>query len=256
MLIFSTMKIKYFISNHPTTAILIILFLIGYSSCKKPGYTFEDFDAANIALINVWNNEDMPPLKFSLDTSNPLHNGNVNFGRQLGYQVVYAGNRTLKFNYSDDGSSVFEKAMNLESKKIYSLFLTGTKDSPELVSVEDDVANEPPAGKYRIRIANMVTDAGAKYALYAAKVGETIDDAQMLVNPTPVKTVSDFAEYSSNVNPEQRFRLWAVDSGRDTLLFDNILFSGQKAYTYTIGGGKDEGQKSTSIYSFVNVLPF
>ncbi|MCC7524439.1 MAG: hypothetical protein IT250_06430, partial [Chitinophagaceae bacterium] len=124
------------------------------------------------------------------------------------------------------------------------------------VTVEDNVVAEPPVGKYWIRVANMVTDPGSQYALYAAKVGQTLGDAQVLVSPTPVKTVSAFAELASTPDPTQRFRLWAIDSGRDTLLFDNILFSSQKAYTYTIGGGKNEGRKSTSIYSFVNVLPF
>lgn len=250
------MKIKHDIYNCRITLVVIILVLSGFISCKKPGVTYEDFEAANIALMNVWNNEDAPQLKFSLDTSKALHAGNVTFGRQLTYQVVYAGNRTMKFKSATDGNPVFEKPLNLESKKIYSLFLTGTKSSPEVITVEDNVVTEPPVGKYRIRVANMVTDPGAQYALYAAKVGQTLDDAQVLVNATPVKTVSAFAELASNANPQQRFRLWAIDTGRDTLLFDNILFSSQKAYTYTIGGGKNEGRKSTSIYSFVNVLPF
>lgn len=107
-----------------------------------------------------------------------------------------------------------------------------------------------------IRVANMVTDPGSQYALYAAQVGQTLNDAQQLVSSTPVKTVSAFAEFASSPNVEQRFRLWAIDSGRDTLLFDNILLSSQKAYTYTIGGGKNDGRKSTSIYSFLNVLPY
>ena len=243
------MKIKHYIYNCRIAVVVIILVLSGFVSCKKPGVTYEDFEAANIAVMNVWNNEDAPQLKFSLDTSKALHTGNVTFGRQLTYQVVYAGNRTMKFKSATDGKPVFEKPLNLESKKIYSLFLTGTKSSPEVVTVEDNVVTEPPVGKYWIRVANMVTDPGARYALYAAKVGQTLGDAQVLVSPTPAKTVSAFAELASNVKPEQRFRLWAIDSGRDTLLFDNILFSSQKAYTYTIGGG-------TSIYSFVNVLPF
>ncbi|HRP33967.1 MAG TPA: hypothetical protein PKV73_18845 [Agriterribacter sp.] len=81
-------------------------------------------------------------------------------------------------------------------------------------------------------------------------------EVQQLVNSTPVKTVSAFAEFASSPNVEQRFRLWAIDSGRDTLLFDNRLLSSQKVYTYTIGGGKNEGSTSSSNYSFVNVLPF
>lgn len=250
------MKINHYNHNCQITVVAIILVLSGFMSCKKPGITYEDFQAANIALVSVWNNEDAPPLKFSLDTSNALHAGNITFGRQLGYQVVYAGNRSLKFKSALDGSPVFEKPMNLESKKIYSLFLTGTQDSPEVVSVEDDVATEPPVGKYWVRIANMVTDPGAQYTLYAAEVGKELEDARVLVNATPEKTVSAFAEQSSSVNPEQRFQLWAIDSGKDTLFFDNILLSSQKAYTYTIGGGKNEGRQSTSAYSFVNVLPF
>lgn len=250
------MKIRYYLSDYRIVVVVVFLVFFGFISCKKPGVTYEDFESANIAVMNVWNNEDAPVLKFSLDTSKALHTGNVTFGRQLTYQVVYAGNRTMKFKLAADGNSVFEKPLNLESKKIYSLFLTGTKSSPDVVAVEDNVVAEPPVGKYWIRVANMVTDPGSQYALYAAQVGRTLNDAQQLVSSTPVKTVSAFAEFASSPNVEQRFRLWAIDSGRDTLLFDNILLSSQKAYTYTIGGGKNDGRKSTSIYSFLNVLPY
>lgn len=251
------MKFKQLITYTSRITVSVFMLLVtGLISCKKPGITYEDFEAANIAVLNVWNNEDAPQLTFSLDTSKALHGGNVSYGRQLGYYVIYAGNRTMKIKGVNDGSSILEKPLNLESKKIYSMFLTGTKKSPEVVMVEDNVAVESPVGKYRIRVANMVTDPGSQYALYAAEVGQTLDNAQVLVNPTPVKTVSDFAEFASNANPQQRFRLWMIDSGRDTLLFDNILLSSQKAYTYTIGGSKNEGLKKTSVHSFVNGLTY
>lgn len=250
------MKSKKLTYTFRITVSVIIVLAIGLISCKKPGITYEDFEAANIAVLNVWNNEDAPRLAFSLDTSRALHAGNVSYGRQFGYYVIYAGNRTMKIKDVNDGSSILEKPLNLESKKIYSLFLTGTKSSPEVVMVEDNIAAEPSVGKYWIRVANMVTDPGSQYALYAAKVGQTLDDAQVLVNPTPVRTVSDFAEFSSDANPQQRFRLWAIDSGRDTLLFDNILFSSQKAYTYTVSGSKNEGLKNTSVHSFTNGLAY
>lgn len=234
----------------------MFLLIAAFIACKKPEITNEDFLAANIAVMNVWNNEDQPNLNFSVDASKKLHFGVVNYQRQLDYLVVNAGNRTAKFVNNSDGSTVYEKPVNLESKKIYSLFLTGTKNAPDVVFVEDDVATEPAAGKYRIRVANMVTDAGSQYELFAAKEGQTLAQAQKLVSSTAGKAVSAFTEYASDPNPEQRFSVWAINAGKDTILATRILFTSQRAYTFTLSGGKNEGLKTTSINNFINVLPF
>lgn len=250
------MKNKNLFYNYIKGAAIAALLVSAFVSCKKPEITSENFLAANIAVMNAWNNEDQPDLNFSIDTSKKLHFGVVNYGRQLDYLVVNAGNRTVKFVNTNDGSTAFENPVNLESKKIYSLFLTGTKIAPDVVFVEDDVATEPAVGKYRIRIANMVTDAGSQYELFAAKDGQALALAQKLVSSTTGKSVSAFAEYASGPNPEQRFSVWAINAGKDTLQADRVLLTSQKAYTFTISGGKTEGLKTTSLNSFTNVLPF
>lgn len=250
------MKNKFLSYNRLKGAVIVMLLISGIVSCKKPGITSENFQASNIAVMNAWNNEDEPELDFSIDTSKKLHFGTVYYGRQLDYLVVYAGTRTAKFIDDNDGSTVLEKSINLESKKIYSLFLTGTKSSPETVFVEDDVANEPPAGKYRVRVANMVTDAGSSYELRVAKDGQPLASAQTLVGATQPKTVSGFKEFSSDANPEQRFMVWVISPNKDTLSVNRVLLTSQKAYTFTISGGKNGGIGLTSLNSFVNVLPY
>lgn len=250
------MKNKYHLNNRIKGAIVAILLISGLISCKKTGITSENFQASNIAVMNSWNNEDLPDLDFSIDTSKRLHDGTMYFERQLDYRVVYSGSRTAKFKNDADGSSVLEKPINLESKKIYSLFLTGTKNAPEAVFVEDDVATEPAAGKYRIRIANMVTDAGSNYELRVAKDGQPLASAQKLVDATAPKAVSVFKEFSSDPDPVQRFRVWAVSPGKDTIMTEHILLTSQRAYTFTISGGKDAGLHYTTLNSYINVLPY
>ncbi len=243
-------------NKYPAVIAVMTLLISGLLSCKKNEITFENFQAANIAVMNAWNNEDEPELNFSLDTSKTLHYGTMYYGRQLDYLVVYSGNRTMKFKKSDDGSTVLEKPVNLESKKIYSIFLTGTKSSPDAVIVEDDVASEPAAGKYRIRVANMVTDAGSNYEFRVAKDGQPLSSAQKLVNATAPKGVSAFVEYSSDPNPEQRYQVWAIAPGVDTLTANRILLTSQRAYTFTMSGGKNSGLNRTELSVFINVLPY
>lgn len=250
------MKNNFLQYNQKIRMGFLILLLAGIVSCKKNSITSENFQAANITVVNAWNNEDMPELKFSLDTSKTLHNGTMFYGRQLDYLVVYAGNRTAKFKKDDDGSTVIEKAVNLESKKIYSLFLTGTKASPDAVIVEDDVATEPAVGKYRIRTANMVTDAGSNYELWVAKQGQPLSSAQKLVDATASKAVSAFKDYSSDPDPVQRYQVWAIAPGVDTVTVSSVLLTSQKAYTFTVSGGKNSGILQTSLSTFTNVLPF
>lgn len=250
------MKNNFLRYNQKISIGFLMLLLAGTVSCKKNGITSENFQAANITVLNAWNNEEMPELKFSLDTSKTLHNGTIYYSRQLDYLVVYTGNRVVKFKNAGDGSPVLETSVNLESKKIYSLFFTGTKAAPEAVIVEDDIASEPPAGKYKIRVANMVTDAGSQYELFAAKEGQTLAQAQKLVSSTTGKAVSAFTEYASDPNPEQRFSVWAINAGKDTMLATRVLFTSQRAYTFTLSGGKNEGLKTTSINTYTNVLPF
>lgn len=250
------MKNNYLFYKHNIGAVAVVLLLSGIVSCKKPVITYEHFESANIAVMNAWNNEDMPDLNFSIDTSKKLHDGAIYYTRQLDYLVVFAGNRTAKFKNAEDGNTVLEKQINLASKKIYSLFLTGTKSAPDAVFVEDDVANEPAIGKYRIRVANMVTDVGSNYELRVAREGQTLADAQKLVDATSPKTVSGFKDYSSDPNPEQRFQLWAISAGKDTILADRVLLTSQRAYTFTISGGKDDGLHQTSLNSYINVLPY
>lgn len=250
------MKNNCFVFYRMKGTLVIALLVFGMISCEKIEITSENFQAANITVMNAWNNEDFPDVNFSIDTSKKLHFGSMYYERQLDYLVVYAGNRTAKFKNDGNGSTVLEKQVDLESKKIYSLFLTGIKTAPEAILVEDDVATEPPVGKYRIRVANMVTDAGSNYELRVAKEGQTLVDAVSLVDATLPKSVSVFKEYSCDPNPEQRYQVWAISAGKDTIRSNRILLASQKAYTFTINGGKDGGVGYTDLNIFTNVLPF
>lgn len=237
--------------------IFLLIMQICFTSCKKSeGPTYENFTSANITVLNAWNNEDDPELTFHLDTSKRLHTGTIQYGRQLSpYMIVYAGNREAKFKINGTDNVVLKKNLNLESKKIYSLFLTGSKAAPELISVEDNVAQEPAAGKYWVRLANMTTD-GDQYELRFAKDGQALTNAVNLITAVGTKNVSLFKESNADANPTQRYTVWAIAPGIDTVTFDRVVLASQKAYTFTIAGSENTGFKSTNGFTFTNVLPY
>lgn len=125
------------------------------NGCKKPGDTFEDFEASNLRVVNA-----MPGptnVRFFLDTFKLTLTGTLNYGAISSptYYVVKSGTRTAKFAATD---AVFaEKSIQLDPQKAYTLFLAGTQQSPEYFFTTDDLT-EAAADKAKIRLANLGID--------------------------------------------------------------------------------------------------
>ena len=122
------------------------------NGCKKPGDTFEDFEASSLRVVNA-----MPGptnVRFFLDTFKLTLTGTLNYGviSSPAYYVVKSGTRTAKFAATDE---VFaEKSIQLDPQKAYTLFLAGTQQSPEYFFTTDDLT-EAAADKAKIRLANL-----------------------------------------------------------------------------------------------------
>lgn len=227
---------KFFKKCKVTLIVLVTLSAIAFTGCKKPGITYETFDASNVAVIDYWNDGDDIKLDFSLDQSKKLHTGQLSIGRVLNYLTLNSGKRKANFINSNDSSSVYSTDIDLVSKKVYSLFLTGTKGHPESVFVEDDVAAEVPADNYRLRVANMNTNASGKFNVLIADKDAPLSSAVSLENAVGYKTVTAFKQFN-----EVRYKyydIWAVNPGVDTLVNRNILLVGGRSYSITLYGQK------------------
>lgn len=230
------MSIKCFKNLKVALTVLATLGIITFTGCKKPGITFENFDASNVAVFDYWNDGEDILLDFSLDHSKKLHTGQLRIGRQLDYLTVNSGKRKANFINSDDSSSVYSTDIDLVSKKVYSLFLTGTRDHPELVFVEDDIATEVPADNYRLRVANMNTDASGKFNVLITDKDAPLSTAVSLESGVGYKAVTSFKQFN-----EVRFKrhdIWAINPGVDTLVNRNILLVGGRSYSITLYGQK------------------
>lgn len=231
------MSIKYLKKMKVVLAVLATLSIITITGCEKPGITSENFEASNVAVFDYWNDGDDTRLDFSLDQSKKLHTGQLTIGRRLDYLVVNSGKRKAFFINSEDSSSVYSTDIELVSKKVYSLFLTGTMDHPESVLVEDDVVAEVPADNYRLRVANMNTEAAGKFNVLIADKDAPLSTAVSLESAVGYKTVTAFKQF--NEVRYKRYDIWAINPGVDTLINRNTLLVGGRSYSITLYGQKD-----------------
>lgn len=222
-------------------------------SCEKPGVTYENFEASNVAVYDFWNDGENSNLAFSIDTSNTLHDGSLTFGRILDYLIVYSGTRSAKFVNKDDNSTVNTTSVSLENKKVYSLFLAGTKSSPETILVEDNIAQNPSPDKYNVRVANMITDAGANYTVAIAETGAALATATLLESNVAYKSVTPFKEI--NEVRGKRYDIYAINPGVDTIRNINVLLVGERSYTINLYGQKGSAYGS-NMGLYENVLRY
>ena len=247
------MSINFFKKLKVALIVFSTFGIIAFTGCKKPEVTSENFSASNIAVYDYWNDGEGISLDFSLDKSKKLHTGQLSIGRVLSYLTVNSGKRKANFINSDDSSSVYSTDIDLVNKKVYSLFLTGTKDHPESVFVEDDVASEVPVENYRLRVANMNTDAVGKFKVLIADKDALLSTAIPLETAVGYKTVTAFKQFN-----EVRYKyydIWAINPGVDTLVTRNLLLVGGRSYSITLYGQKDTPYGSNTGF-ITNVLSY
>ncbi len=225
---------------------------VALTACKKTGVSSENFEASNLAVYDYWNDGENASLNFTLDQSNKLHTGQLTFGRYLNYLTVISGKRKANFQSSEDNSPVLSTDIEMANKKVYSLFLTGTKEQPESVFAEDNIADGVPVDKYQIRVANMNTTGGSYNVLVAPK-DAPFSDATVLETAVTYKTVTAFRLLSEESGA--RYDIWAVNPGVDTVVYRNILLVGERSYTIALCGEKNTGYGS-QINLVTNLLQF
>jgi len=217
------------VRNKINSISLLVFILI---SCKKPGITYEKFQASNLNVVCAWDADDIP-VAFSLDTTVRLYGGDLYYAEQTYYQVLFSGQRVAKFK-DENGTLIYSVPISMEDKKAYTLFYTGTQANPESVFVEDDVSS-PGDNKTRFRIANMNPDPNSKYDIYF----ETpLMPMQKVFSTIGSKTVSAPVIRDSTT---QVITITAINPGVDTLVYQEptIRFLAERAYTIVIVGKKN-----------------
>lgn len=179
------LKIKGFTVAYVGFAVLFTVALI-MESCKKPGTTYENFQASNLRVVNGF--PDRSDVKFYLDSFNLTLNGTLDYNTVSPYYVVYSGACRAKF-YSQNTTDTFATDnIQLDSKKIYSLFLAGTVASPKLWLTQDDLS-EPPTDKAKLRLANL------------ALTGGNVDVTIQLTDPSFINTYPEVTVFN-NIAPQ------------------------------------------------------
>lgn len=169
-------------------SVMFISGILFMSSCKKPGDTFQKFDASNLRVVNgMFGPTD---VKFFLDTFNLTLNTSLNF-REVStpeYYVVESGLRTAKFFSTVTNDFFAVKDIQLDPKKNYTLFLGGNVNGPKFWLTEDELI-PAPTDKTKLRLGNL--------AITGGNIDVTIQIEDTTTLPQPKPEVVVFSNASS-----------------------------------------------------------
>lgn len=226
-------------------ATMCITLSVIVNSCKKPGITVENFESSNLRVINGLTAP--PDVKFYLDSFNLTLTGTVNYGAATPYWVVKSGLRHASFYSSALDDAFATKDIQLDSKKIYTLFIADTIGSPKYFLTEDNLSVPPSADQAKIRLANLAKTGGN------IDVTIQLEDTISLPQPKPEvsvytnvapQTISDYTLITvpttkGNTSPQPHtFRVY--EAGTNNLLaIGGGDLRGPATYTIIVTGIKD-----------------
>lgn len=170
---------------------MLVAIAFTINGCKKPGDTFEDFEASNLRVVNAypWASD----VKFYLDEFNLTRLGYINYQSisAPAYYVVKAGTRNAGFLSEGSDLKFIQKPIQLDPGKDYTLFLSGKEDNPEVILTTDDLS-EAPADQTKIRVANLaITKGNVKVTLQKEDI--LIPKPEITIyNSVSEKAISDY----------------------------------------------------------------
>lgn len=178
------------------SATIFISVSLMMSSCKKPGDTFEKFDASNLRVVNGLPGR--TNVKFYLDTFNLTLTGTLNYGVVSSpmYYAVKSGLRTAKLYSTTTKDTFAEKSIQLDPKNAYTFFVAGDTTTPKYFLTKDDLTETTP-DKVKIRLANLAqtgsnVDVKIQYYDQTDPTLPVQPEVTVLMNVAP-QSISDYA---------------------------------------------------------------
>src|SRR6185312_8465914 len=102
---------------------------------------------------------DQPPINFYLG-ANRVNYYPLSYGQNLDYFQAFTGKRTANFYNAGTSNTILSDTVTFNQNAIYSLFLAGAANKPEMVVLKDTL-NKPASGQATIRFINLSPDAPA-----------------------------------------------------------------------------------------------
>jgi hypothetical protein len=192
------------------------------SSCLKDRNNVPNPPAAQVAFIQA--SPDEPPLDFFLN-SDRVNTRPINFGSGIDYFRAYVGTRTANFYNHFTMGKIFSDTVQLKQNVTYSLFLTNTAASPQILLLTDSL-QKPASGNAGIRFINLSPDAPA--------VDLALQGGSVLVANKTFKNYSSFLPIAAKSGYNLEVRKAGTNTVLSTLL--NVTLSNGRVYTIWLQG--------------------
>lgn len=228
---------------------MFITLSVGMYSCKKPGVTYETFEASNLRVINGLTGP-TKNVKFYLDSFNLSLTGTLNYGGVSAYWVVKTGIKSASLYNTTTKETFAKKDIQLDSKKSYTLFIADTLGSPKYFLTEDNLSQPASADKAKVRLANLAKTGGNVDVTFQLFDNRTIPqyppgpEVTVYTN-VPAQTIADYKLITvptskGNTSP-QLYTIRVYETGTNNLLtFTNGAdLRGPATYTIVVRGVKN-----------------
>lgn len=203
---------------------MICLLTVLLSSCLKD-HNNDYIQQQPSALISVINaSPDSPPLDFFLDR-NQANNYPLKYGHLLDYITAYTGKRVASFYVSGSSQKVASDTITLNANKYYSLFLSNSVNTPDLLLLKDTLTR-PADSMAVVRFINLSTNAPA--------IDMGIQGGSVLATNKAYKTYTSFIPVKANTS----YTFEARQTGTSTVLvsLSNVKLQAGSIYTIWLHG--------------------
>ncbi len=177
-----------------------------------------------VAYVSFYHVAPITSLNIILD-NNRINTNAFAYSDHTGYLRLFTGERSLSFTPSNASNTLLEGNLNLVEDSIYSVFITGDLDDPELLIVNDEIIFDDSQNPL-IRLLHASPDAPDVKLVFTDANDPTFEDITY-------KEISGFEEISSgNVSFEIR------NAETDELIsaVSNYNFEQQRFYTIVVRG--------------------
>lgn len=191
-----------------------------------------------VAYVSFYHVAPITSLNIILD-NNRINTNPFAYTDHTGYLRFFTGDRWLSFTPSNASNTLLEGNLNLVEDSIYSVFITGDLDDPELLIVNDEIIFDDSQNPF-IRLLHASPDAPELKLVFTGSDDPTFDDVFY-------KEISDFNKISSgNVSFEIR------NAETDELISEvsNYNFEQQRFYTIVVRGyleAQEDIEKQLSV---------
>jgi hypothetical protein len=215
------MKTKIIVQRKLTSIAGFLCLVLLLSSCLKDKTANYNPPVALVSFFQA--SPDQTALDLYLN-NNKVNLGPIAYGTGLDYFRAYAGLRNINFYTYGVMNKLFTDTVTLKPDNIYSLFLANKPNQPELVLLNDTIA-QPAANMASIRFVDLSPD--------APHVDLVLNTTTKVTDKT-YKGFSSFLPVTGNIT----YNIQVKETGTGTVLatLDNVTLHTNLVYTIIFSG--------------------